>query len=43
MVVSPRSAHPFWIPMVWDDVAVVGELFVAYGAFPVLFDNFPVQ
>ena len=28
MVVSPRSAHSFGISMVWDDVVVIGELFV---------------
>ena len=32
MVISPRSAHPFWIPMVGHDVVIVGELFVADGA-----------
>ena len=29
--------------MVWDDVAVVCELFVADGAFPVLLNNLPVE
>jgi hypothetical protein len=29
--------------MIWSDVVVVGELFVADGAFPVLLDNLPVQ
>ena len=43
MVVSPRSAHPFWIPMVWEDVAVVRELFVADGTSPVLLGNLAVQ
>jgi len=43
MVISPRSAHPFWIPMVGHDVVIVGELFVADGAFLVLIDDLPVQ
>jgi hypothetical protein len=43
MVVSPRSSHPFRIPVVWHDVVVVRELFLADGTFPVLLDNLPVQ
>ena len=43
MVVSPRPAHPFWIPMVWDDVVVVRELVVADCAYAVLSGNFPLQ
>jgi hypothetical protein len=43
MVISPRSAHPFWIPMVGHDVATVGELFMADRALSVLLDDFPVQ
>jgi hypothetical protein len=43
MVVSLRSSHTFRIPVVWHDVAVVRELFVADDALPVLVDNFPVQ
>ena len=29
--------------MIWHDVVVVCELFVADGAFPVLLDNLPIQ
>ena len=43
MIISPSSSHSLGIPMVWDDVAVVRELFVADGAFPVLLDNLPLQ
>jgi len=43
MVVPPRSAHPFGIPVVWDDVVVVRKLLVADGTFPVLLDNLAVQ
>jgi len=43
MVVSPRSSHSFGISMVWHDIVVVGELFVADGAFPVLLDNLAIQ
>jgi hypothetical protein len=42
MVISPRSAHPFWIPVV-HDVVIVAELFVADRALSVLLDDFPVQ
>ena len=43
MVLPPRSSHTFRIPVVWHDVAVVRELFVADDALPVLVDNLPVQ
>ena len=43
MVISPRSAHPFWIPVVRHDVVIVAELFVADRALSVLFDDLPVQ
>lgn len=43
VVVSPSSAHPLGIPMVWNDVVIVRELFMADGAFPVLLNNLPVQ
>jgi hypothetical protein len=43
MVVSPSSSHSFGIPMIWHDVLVVRELFMADGAFPVLLDNLPIQ
>jgi hypothetical protein len=29
--------------MVWNDVVVVGEIFVTDGALPVLLDHLPVQ
>src|SRR5712692_4960159 len=34
MIVSPGPSYPFGISMVWDNVAVVGELFVADGTLP---------
>lgn len=43
VVVSPCSAHPFRIFVVWHDIVVVRELFVADCAFPVLLDNLSVQ
>jgi hypothetical protein len=43
MVISPRSAHPFWIPMVRHDVAIVTELFLADCALSALIYDFPVQ
>jgi hypothetical protein len=43
MVVSPRPSHSFGIPVVWYNVVVVGELFVADRTDPVLFNNLPVQ
>ena len=43
MVVSKGPAHPLWISMIGDDVMIVGELFVADSARPVLFSNFSVQ
>jgi len=43
MVVSPSSTHSLWLSVVWDDVTVISELFVADRAFPVLLDNFVVQ
>jgi hypothetical protein len=42
VVIPPRSSHPFGIPMIWHDVVVVGELFVADRAFSVLFDNLAI-
>jgi len=29
--------------MIWHDVAVIRELFMADGTFPVLLDNLPIQ
>jgi hypothetical protein len=43
MIVPRGSSHPFGILMVWNDVAVVGELFMADGTFPVLLGNLAVQ
>jgi hypothetical protein len=43
MVISPSSSHPFRISVVWHNVVVVGEFFMADGTFPVLFDDFPIQ
>lgn len=43
MIVSPRSSHPLRIPVVWNDVVVVRELFVANGASPVLLNDLPIQ
>jgi len=43
VIIPPRSSHPFGIPVVWCDVVVIRELFVADGAFPVLLDNLAVQ
>jgi hypothetical protein len=43
MVVSPSSSHSFGIPVVWNDVVVVRELFVANCAYSLLFANFPLQ
>src|SRR5207302_7201997 len=43
MVVSPGSAHSFRISMVRNDVVVVGELFVADGAYSGLLPHLAVQ
>jgi hypothetical protein len=43
MVVSPRSSHPFGIPVVRYDVVVICELFVTDSAFPVLLDDLPTS
>ena len=43
MVVSPRSSHPFGISVVWHDVVIVGELFVADCAYSFLLGDFPLQ
>lgn len=42
MIVSPSSAHSFWIPVVWSYIVIVCELYVADCAFSVLFDNLPI-
>jgi hypothetical protein len=43
VIVSPGSSHALGIPVVWHDVVVIGELFLADCAFPVLLDNLSVQ
>src|SRR5213082_855277 len=43
MVISPRTAHSFRVLVIRYDIVIVGELFVADGAFPVLLHNLPVQ
>jgi hypothetical protein len=43
MVVSPSSSHTFGLFVVWHDVVVIRELFVADCTFPVLLDNFSIQ
>src|SRR5579864_1073033 len=43
VVIPPRSSHPFRIPVVWNHIVIVGELFVTDRAFPVLLDDLPVQ
>ena len=43
MIISERTAHSPGINMVGDDVVIIGELFKADGALPVLLDNLPLQ
>ena len=43
MIVSPRSTHSLWIPMVRDDVVIVRELLMADRADARLFTDLPVQ
>jgi len=43
VIISPRSSHPFRIPVVRDDVVVIFEVFVADGAYPALLHNLSVQ
>jgi hypothetical protein len=43
MVISPSPSHTFGISVVWHDVVIVRELFVADGAYPVLLNDLPVQ
>jgi len=43
VIIPPRSSHPFRIPVVWNHIVIVCELFMTNGAFPVLLDNLPVQ
>jgi hypothetical protein len=42
MIISPGSTHSFRILVVWDDVVVVREFFVADGAYPGLLSNFAI-
>ncbi len=43
VIVSPRSSHSFGILVVWNDVVVVGELFVADRAYSGLLPHLAVQ
>jgi len=43
MIITPRSSHPFGIPVIWNYIRVIREFFVADGAFPVLLDNLAIQ
>ena len=43
VVVSPRSSHSFRIPVVRDDIVVIGEVFLADGAYAALLDNLSIQ
>lgn len=43
MVVSPGTSHPFGIPVVWNDVVVVREFFVADCAYSLLLGDLPLQ
>ena len=43
VIISPSSAHSFRIPVVWNHIVIVCELFVTDGAFPVLLDDLPVE
>ena len=43
VIISPAPTHPFGVLVIRHDVAVIGELFLANGGFPVLLDNLAVQ
>jgi hypothetical protein len=43
VVIPPRSAHSFRIPVVGNYIVIVCELFMADSAFPVLLDNLAIQ
>jgi hypothetical protein len=43
MIVSPRSTHSLWIPMVRDHVVIGRELFVADRADASLFSDLSVE
>jgi len=42
MVVSPGAAHSFRFSVVRDDIVVIGEVFVADGAYAALLDNLSI-
>ena len=42
VIISPRSSHPFGIPVIWNYIGVICELFVTDSTFPVLLDNLSV-
>jgi hypothetical protein len=39
MIISPRSSHSFRVLVVWNDVVVIREVFVADGAYSALLEN----
>lgn len=43
MIVPPGSTHSFRISVVWCDIVVVGELFVADRAYPALLQDLAVE
>jgi hypothetical protein len=43
MVISPRPSHSFGIPVVRNNVVIVGELLVADGAYACLLSDLHVQ
>ena len=43
VAISPGSSHPFRVPVVQYDVAVICKIFDAEGALPVLLDDLSVQ
>ena len=43
VVIRPRSAHSFGIPVIGNHIVIICELFVTNRTFPVLLDNLPVE
>lgn len=43
MIVSPGSAHSFWILLVRNNIAVIREFNLADGTDAVLLDDFPIH
>jgi hypothetical protein len=43
VIISPRPAHSSGIFVVWDNIVVVRELFVADRAYSILLGDFPPQ